>query len=197
MGSHLSGACWPLSEKRYAGAHCGFSARSRNVTPIESATPLLFFATLRVTSRIDKLRNYQALFSARRRTRRAQVFLTPHSSPLSPRLWAVGPIRPSLVRGLRPRNAPSPKPPAAASVWQYDLDDPLRPGFTPPPRVLADSEYVPAQARQARQLPYIPNDHRYDHRKPATEILTAHSAWTDRTQYTHRKWLSSHQASIE
>ena len=132
MGSHLSGACWPLSEKRYAGAHCGFSARSRNVTPIESATPLLFFATLRVTSRIDKLRNYQALFSARRRTRRAQVFLTPHSSPLSPRIWAVGPIRPSLVRGLRPRNAPSPKPPAAASVWQYDLDDPLRPGFTPP-----------------------------------------------------------------
>ena len=28
------------------------------------------------------------------------------SSLLSPRLWAVGPIRPSLVRGLRPRNAP-------------------------------------------------------------------------------------------
>ena len=27
---------------------------------------------------------------------------------LSPRFWAVGPIRPSLVRGLRPRNAPSP-----------------------------------------------------------------------------------------
>ena len=26
---------------------------------------------------------------------------------LSPRFWAVGPIRPSLVRGLRPRNAPS------------------------------------------------------------------------------------------
>ena len=130
--SHLSGACWPLSEKRYTGAHCGLSARSRNFTPIESAAPPLFFATLRVTSRIDKLRNYQASFSARRRTRRAQVFLTPHSSPLSPRLWAVGPIRPSLVRGLRPRNAPSPKPPAAASVWQYDLDDPLRPGFTPP-----------------------------------------------------------------
>ena len=36
------------------------------------------------------------------------VFLSPHSSPLSPRFGAVGPIRPSLVRGLRPRNAPSP-----------------------------------------------------------------------------------------
>ena len=36
------------------------------------------------------------------------VYLTPHSSPLSPRIWAVGPSRPSLVRGLRPRNAPSP-----------------------------------------------------------------------------------------
>ena len=28
--------------------------------------------------------------------------------PLSSLIWAVGPIRPSLVRGLRPRNAPSP-----------------------------------------------------------------------------------------
>ena len=37
----------------------------------------------------------------------------------------------SLVRGLRPRNAPSPTTPAAPSVWQYDLDDPLRPGFAP------------------------------------------------------------------
>ena len=36
------------------------------------------------------------------------VFLSPLSSSLSPRLWAVGPSRPSLVRGLRPRNAPSP-----------------------------------------------------------------------------------------
>ncbi len=27
---------------------------------------------------------------------------------LTTAVWAVGPIRPSLVRGLRPRNAPSP-----------------------------------------------------------------------------------------
>ena len=42
--------------------------------------------------------------------------LSPLSSPLSPRFWAVGPIRPSLVRGLRPRNAP-PKPRHASSTW--------------------------------------------------------------------------------
>ena len=35
-----------------------------------------------------------------------KMFLYPHFSLLSPRFWAVGPIRPSLVRGLRPRNAP-------------------------------------------------------------------------------------------
>ena len=75
---------------------------------------------------------------------REKSFLFPLSSTLSPRIWAVGPIRPSLVRGLRPRNAP-PKTPAAASVWQYDLGDPLRPNF-PPPRVVARSD-----ASQRRQ----------------------------------------------
>ncbi len=58
------------------------------------------------------------------------------------------------------------------------------------PRVLADSKYVPAQARQARQLPSIPKVHRYDHREPATEILTVRSAQTDRTQNSHTTWLS-------
>ncbi|MCZ0940158.1 MAG: hypothetical protein OXJ55_16060, partial [Caldilineaceae bacterium] len=52
----------------------------------------------------------------------------------------------------------------------------------PPPRVLADSEYLPAQTRQARQLPYMPSVHRYDLREPAIDILTVHSAQTDRTQ---------------
>ncbi|MDE0199650.1 MAG: hypothetical protein OXK78_15710, partial [Caldilineaceae bacterium] len=48
-------------------------------------------------------------------------------------------------------------------------------GLHPPsPRILADSKYVPTLARQARQLPYMPNDHRYDHREPATEMLTVH-----------------------
>ena len=37
------------------------------------------------------------------------------SLSLTPRFWAVGPIRPSLVRGLRPRNAP-PKPCHASST---------------------------------------------------------------------------------
>ena len=31
------------------------------------------------------------------------------------------------MRGLRPRNAPSPTTPAASSVWQYDLGHPRRP----------------------------------------------------------------------
>lgn len=46
------------------------------------------------------------------------------------------------------------------------------------PRLLVDSGYVPAQARQARQLPYMPNVHRDDHREPATEMLTVHPAMT-------------------
>jgi len=53
---------------------------------------------------------------------------------------------------------------------------------SPPPRVLADSEYVPAQARQARQLQYMPKIHCYDHREPTTEILAVDSAQTDCTQ---------------
>ena len=123
-----------------------------------------------------------------------------HQSVLS--LWPLttdhcycgrsGLFGPPLCGGSAPATPPLLKPPAAPSVWQYDLDDPLRPNF---PRVLADSEYVPAQARQARQLPYVPNVHRFDHREPATEILTVHSAQTDRKQYTHRTWLSSYHCS--
>ena len=108
----------------------------------------------------------------------------PHSSLFTPlpSLLAFGRsglFGPPLCGGSAPATPP-PTTPAASSVWQYDLGDPRRPGFTPPPRVLADSEYVPAQARQARQLPYIPNVHRHDHREPAIEILTVHSPQTDR-----------------
>ena len=42
-------------------------------------------------------------------------------------------------------------------------------------------------------MPYV---HFYDHRQPATEIQTVHSARTDRTQYTHRSWLSSYLLSF-
>jgi len=49
------------------------------------------------------------------------------------------------------------------------------------PRLAARSKYVPAQASL---LPSMPNVHRYDHRQPATEILTIHFPQTDRTQYT-------------
>ena len=106
-----------------------------------------------------------------------------YSSPLSPRFWAVGPIRPSLVRGLRPRNAPG-LARAAVRSRQCQVVVPRRPGLPPQPRFLARTEYVPAQARQARQLPHMPSVHRYDHRKAATEILTVYSLQTDRTQHT-------------
>ena len=40
---------------------------------------------------------------------------------------------PPWCGGSAPATPPLLKPPAAASVWQYDLDDPLRPGFPPNP----------------------------------------------------------------
>ena len=113
-----------------------------------------------------------------------ELYLSPHSSLLSPRLWAVGPIRPSLVRGLRPRNAPSPTT-SRRSQWVGNTKLPTRVGPRYP-RLLADSENVPARARQARPLPYAPNIHRDEHREPATEMLTVHSPRTDRTQCTRR-----------
>ena len=100
---------------------------------------------------------------------------------LSPRFWAVGPIRPSLVRGLRPRNAPSPTT-SRRSQCVGNTKLPSRVGPRYPPRLLAGSGYVPAQARQARPLQYTPNVHRDDHREPATEMLTVHSPQADRTQ---------------
>ena len=119
--------------------------------------------------------------------------LSPHSSPLSPRFWAVGPIRPSLVRGLRPRNAPSPTTSRRSEcVGNSTLATRGDQNF---PRIMTRPEYVPAQARQARQLPYIPNVHRDDHRQPATELPTVHSAQAVRTQYTHRTWPGSYQFS--
>jgi len=38
----------------------------------------------------------------------------------------------------------------------------------------------------------MPKVHRYDQREHATEVPTVHSAQTNRTQYTHRTWLSSY-----
>ena len=117
-----------------------------------------------------------------------KMFLSPHFSLLSPRFWAVGPIRPSLVRGRSPRNAPLNAPPHRV-YGNMTLTTRCDQAF---PRVLAHSEYVPAQASQARQLPYMPNVHRDDHREPATEMLTVLSPQADRTQNTHRTWLGSY-----
>ena len=68
------------------------------------------------------------------------VSLSPHSSPLSPRLWAVGPSRPSLVRGLRPRNAPSPTTSLAYPVSK----------FVAGPQSKVSS---PTTSRQSHQIP--------------------------------------------
>ena len=60
-----------------------------------------------------------------------------HSSPLSPRIWAVGPIRPSLVRGLRPRNAPSPlhqpAPPSSRDAGAVSMPPVAHPPRAAPP----------------------------------------------------------------
>ncbi|MDE0077512.1 MAG: hypothetical protein OXO50_08335, partial [Caldilineaceae bacterium] len=72
------------------------------------------------------------------------------------------------------------QPRVVASMWAIRKCRPVSAHATP--RLLADSENVPARARQARPLPYMPNVHRDDHREPATEMLTEHSPQADRTQ---------------
>ena len=62
----------------------------------------------------------------------------PHSSLFTPlpSLLAFGRsglFGPPLCGGSAPATPPLLKPPAAASVWLYDLDDPLRPGLPPTP----------------------------------------------------------------
>ena len=72
---------------------------------------------------------------------------------------------------------------------------PPRVGPRYPPPTGRFRKKVPAQARQARPRPYMPNVHRHDHREPATQMLTVHSAPTDRTQRTLRTWLSRYPIS--
>ena len=55
--------------------------------------------------------------------------LTPLPSLLA--FGRSGLFGPPLCGGSAPATPPLLKPPAASSVWQYDLDDPLRPGFLP------------------------------------------------------------------
>ncbi len=98
---------------------------------------------------------------------------------------------PPLCGGSAPATPPLLQPPPHRVCGNMTL---ATRGGQAYPRVLAGTEYVPAQARQARQLPYMPNVHRDDHRQPATEILTVYSLQTDRTQCTHRTWLSSYNS---
>ena len=121
--------------------------------------------------------------------RRAQVFLSPHSSLLSPPLLGGRAYRPPLCGGSAPATPPLLQPRVVVSVWAIRNCRPVSARF---PRQLAVSENVPARARQAKPLPYMPNVHRYDHREPPTDMLAVHSPQTDRKQYTHRTWLSSY-----
>ena len=106
--------------------------------------------------------------------------------------WAVGPS------ALPCAGAPPPQRPRSKSrrsECESDTKLASRGGqYIPPSLVLAGSECVPVQARQAKQRPYMPNVHRYDHRESATETLTVQSAQTDRTQYIHRTWLGSYNS---
>ena len=105
---------------------------------------------------------------------------------LSPRFSGrSGLFGPPLCGGSAPATPPLLQPRVVASVWAIRNCRPVSAHESP--RLMADSENVPARARQARPLPYMPNLHRHDHREPATEMLTVHSP----RQTVHRTWLSN------
>ena len=87
---------------------------------------------------------------------------------------------PPLCGGSAPATPPLLQPRVVASVWAIRSCRPVSARAFP--SLLTDSDYVPAQPRQARPLPYMPNVHRDDHREPATEMQTVHSSQADRTQ---------------
>ena len=86
---------------------------------------------------------------------------------------------PPLCGGSAPATPPLLQPRVVASMWAIRRCRPVSASASP--RLLADSENVPARARQARPLPYLPNVHGDDHREPASEMLTVHSP---RRRYT-------------
>ena len=132
--------------------------------------------------------------SVRDAERSERSFLSPLSSLLSPRFSGrSGLFGPPLCGGSAPATPPL-NPPPHRVYGNMTLTTRCDQAC---PRVLAHSEYVPAQASQARPLPYMPNVHRHDHREPATQMLTVHSPWADRTQYTHRTWLGSYKQSLQ
>jgi len=57
-------------------------------------------------SRISQAQINQASASSRRGLRRTKGSLTPHSSPFSPRLWAVGPAALPCAEGIPPQRPP-------------------------------------------------------------------------------------------
>ena len=118
---------------------------------------------------------------AGRGERRFFSLLSPLSSHLGGRAYSALPCA-----GAPPPQRPRPCSRRSECVGNVKLSS--RGGRAyPQPRVLAGTEYAPAQARQARQLPYMPNVHRDDHRaSPLQRCLryipprqTAHSTHTE------------------
>ena len=89
----------------------------------------------------------------------------------------------SAASGLPCAGAPPPQRPLSYNLapqrvcGQYES---WRPAATcTSPRVLAGSENVPVQPRQARQLPNGPNLHHCDHQEPAIETVTVLAIFPD------------------
>ena len=101
------------------------------------------------------------------------MFLSPSLlSTLSSLFGRSGLFGPPLCGGSAPATPPLLQPPPHRVCGNMTLATRCDQNF---PRIMTRPEYVPAQARQARQYHYIRNVHRDGHREPATEILTEHS----------------------
>ena len=103
---------------------------------------------------------------------------------IPPQIWDAPPCA----------GAPPPQRPRSYSRRSEYVGDTMLSSRGDPhfPRVLAGSEYVPAQASQARQLPIGSNLHHYDHREPATEILMVRSVipYPDRPHTVHIQYMA-------
>ena len=90
---------------------------------------------------------------------------------------------PPLCGGSAPATPPLLQPPPHRVCGNMTLTTRCDRASPPSPH-LAGFDYVPAQARQARQFLDMPKVHRKDHRESPTEIRTLLSAQADRTQRT-------------
>ena len=116
-----------------------------------------YISLMRSGSTELRIRNDSALFSARHRTRRANLsLLTPHSSSLSPRFMGGRAYSALPCAGAPPPQRPlSYNLPPQRVCGQYDLGDPLS-ARAYPPRLGRLPNMCQRRARQARQRPSYP-----------------------------------------